>query len=146
LDQSTFARGTNVTVLSNSVMLDEGEGGIALFTLPGLGVLRAHCGGGLGATHIEWSNTTSAGIDAWINSYPADAGASGVDNRLVPYHVAPDDSWYVASHTVGSAQKGDTLVLGGATGTTATVTLGAFTSAGGTRCRAQATATVWAGR
>lgn len=140
LDGAAFARGTGVSVLANRVVLAEGQQGIVLLSLPGLGTFAASCQTGQLHATIGWTNTTSSVIDIWSN-YTADGRLSGT--------LAPPDSFWVAAYFDADTdyQTGDTFIVGRGnnpgTRTTATVTLAAFRSGPGAPCGAQATAEVW---
>lgn len=140
-DASAFARGTNVTVLANRVVLDNGELFVNLLTLPGLGVLKGQCSSGDPATYITWENTTPGVIDLWRNNFPDGQMRAQLAPATLNIGVA---DWA----QIGDAhQNGDTLVLGNGNDPgprrTATVTLAAYRSAAGAPCGLQATATIW---
>ena len=144
IDSAALARGTNVTVLSNRLVLDNGETNVVLMTLPGLGVLQASCEQGSEFTAVWWKNTSAGVVDMWANSY-SDGHFRAF---LVPANgpLFPVAFWDTT--TPGSFhQKGDTLILGQGNDPgprrTATVTLAAFRSNDGAPCGLQATATVW---
>jgi hypothetical protein len=140
-NSSAFARGTNITVLANRLVLSNGDTDVPLLILPGLGQLNGWCDGPLGAS-IYWKNTTSANVDVWTN-----AAVPG-DGRLRAAIKPPGQEPRVALwDTVNGSQFGDTLVLGQGNSPgarrTATVNLAAFRTADDAPCGLQATATLW---
>jgi len=138
LDSTRFARGTNVTMKANRLVLADGSLFVDLLTLPGLGVVQGACSAGQAATSVIWRNTTSADIDIWRNPYQ--------DGRLQAAIAPPDSGYLVADWSAGS-QLGDTLILGQGNDPgarrTATITLAAYRSAAGAPCGIQATAIIW---
>jgi len=138
LDQSAFARGTNVTMLANRLVLNNGDTGVVLLELPGLGQLKGFCWPDVYYATITWKNTSSASIDAWTNT--------DTDARLRAA-IYPAGSESDVAYWGVSSQSGDTLALGQGNSPgarrTATVSLAAFRSAAGAPCGLQATATLW---
>jgi hypothetical protein len=141
LDSTKFARGTNVKILANRRVLDNGESLTTLLEVPGLGVVVGSCPQDGDSATIYWQNSSGTSIDLWMNS----AGDGG---RLAGFIVpAGSLGYYSVSLWYGGSQNGETLILG--TGNdpgarkTATVTLAVYRSAVSAPCGVQATAILW---
>jgi hypothetical protein len=145
LSSEQLARGANVSVLANRLILsngatDNGSGFVPLLTLPGFGVLAGVCGLDHHTGVIVWRNDTSSPIEVWHTMT--------ADTRFQPL-VARDTTIYTfASNREGGQMAGGQLALGrGGYGElarqTADVSLHVYRSATGAPCAVQATATIW---
>lgn len=145
IDSTGFARGAGVTVLANRMVLANGDSGIVLLTLPGLGQLEGSCTLGVSDTRIIWRNTSSSTIDMWYDLYLTDPSAP--DTFQVVVHHGDPTYFYLITVWNGNSQAGTRLILGKGSNpgarSTATIDLVVYRAAAGAPCDQQATATMW---
>ena len=139
--QAEAAQTGTTNVVGKRIVVASGTGanGVLLLTIPGLGELRGFCGAGHVDTQINWENTTTGPVDAWLDYF-----VEGPGGRIVPAGGALPVALFRSDR---GEQSGTFVNLGQGNSPgprrAATVQVNAYRSGPNAPCGLQAIATTW---